>query len=28
VRAEYEQFDIEDIDTVDLISLGVTWTFL
>jgi OOP family OmpA-OmpF porin len=28
VRAEYEQFDIEDADTVDLISLGVTWTFL
>ena len=28
VRAEYEQFDIEDVDTVDLISLGVTWTFL
>jgi OOP family OmpA-OmpF porin len=28
VRAEYEQFDIDDVDTVDLISLGVTWTFL
>jgi len=28
LRAEYEQFDIEDADTVDLISLGVTWTFL
>lgn len=28
IRAEYEQFDIEDTDTVDLLSLGVTWTFL
>lgn len=28
VRAEYEQFDIERADTVDLISVGVTWTFL
>lgn len=27
VRAEYEQFDIDEADTVDLISLGVTWTF-
>ena len=27
LRAEYEQFDIDDVDTVDLISLGVTWTF-
>jgi OOP family OmpA-OmpF porin len=28
IRAEYEQFDIADVDTVDMISLGVTWTFL
>ena len=28
IRAEYEQFDVTDADTVDLISLGVTWTFL
>jgi hypothetical protein len=28
IRAEYEQFDIADADTVDMISLGVTWTFL
>ena len=28
VRAEYEQFDISDADTVDMVSLGVTWTFL
>jgi OOP family OmpA-OmpF porin len=28
LRAEYERFDIGDADTVDLISLGVTWTFL
>jgi len=28
IRAEYEVFDIEDADTVDMISLGVTWTFL
>jgi hypothetical protein len=28
VRAEYERFEIEDTDTVDMISLGVTWTFL
>lgn len=27
IRAEYELFDIEDAD-VDMISLGVTWTFL
>jgi OOP family OmpA-OmpF porin len=27
-RAEYEQFDVDAADTVDLISLGVTWTFL
>jgi hypothetical protein len=28
IRAEYEQFDISDADTVDMISVGVTWTFL
>ena len=28
LRAEYERFEISDIDTVDLASLGVTWTFL
>jgi OOP family OmpA-OmpF porin len=28
LRAEYEQFDISDADNVDLISVGVTWTFL
>lgn len=28
LRAEYEIFDISDADTVDMISLGVTWTFL
>jgi len=27
-RAEYELFDIADADTVDLVSVGVTWTFL
>lgn len=28
LRAEYEIFDVDAADTVDLISLGVTWTFL
>ncbi|MGE5198184.1 MAG: outer membrane beta-barrel protein [Rhodospirillaceae bacterium] len=28
IRAEYEVFDISDADNVDLLSLGVTWTFL
>jgi len=28
LRAEYELYDISDADTVDLISVGVTWTFL
>lgn len=28
VRAEYEQFEISDVDDVNLISLGLTWTFL
>jgi opacity protein-like surface antigen len=27
VRAEYEMFDVDDAD-VDMISVGVTWTFL
>lgn len=27
VRAEYERFDISNADTVDMVSLGVTWTF-
>ncbi|MGI9246365.1 MAG: outer membrane beta-barrel protein [Steroidobacteraceae bacterium] len=28
LRAEYERFDVADADTVDMVSLGVTWTFL
>jgi OOP family OmpA-OmpF porin len=28
LRAEYELFDVTDADTVDLLSVGVTWTFL
>jgi opacity protein-like surface antigen len=28
IRAEYEMFDIDAADTVDMLSLGVTWTFL
>ena len=28
LRAEYERFDLSDADTVDMVSLGVTWTFL
>ena len=28
LRAEYELYDISGADTVDLISVGVTWTFL
>lgn len=28
LRAEYEIFDIEDTDDVNMISLGLTWTFL
>ena len=28
LRAEYERFDISNADKVDMISLGVTWTFL
>jgi hypothetical protein len=27
VRAEYEKFDISDVD-LDMISVGVTYTFL
>ena len=28
VRGEYEVFDIEDLDEVNLLSIGVMWTFL
>jgi OOP family OmpA-OmpF porin len=28
IRAEYEIFDVADADTVDMLSVGVTWTFL
>ena len=28
IRGEYEIFDVAEADTVDMISLGVTWTFL
>ena len=28
LRAEYELYDVADSDTVDLVSVGVTWTFL
>ncbi len=28
VRGEYERFDISNADTVDMFSIGVTWTFL
>jgi opacity protein-like surface antigen len=27
-RLEYERFDVSDADKIDLVSLGVTWTFL
>lgn len=27
-RLEYERFEVSDADKVDLLSLGVTWTFL
>jgi OOP family OmpA-OmpF porin len=27
-RLEYERFEIQDTDTVDMISIGLTWTFL
>jgi hypothetical protein len=28
IRGEYEIFDISNADTVDMFSIGVTWTFL
>jgi Outer membrane protein beta-barrel domain len=28
LRAEYERFDIAGADTVDMVSLGIMWTFL
>jgi hypothetical protein len=28
IRGEYELIDISDADTVDMFSIGVTWTFL
>ena len=28
LRAEYEVFDIAEADTIDMISLGIMWTFL
>lgn len=28
VRAEYEIFDVEDVDDLDMLSIGVTYTFL
>ena len=28
IRGEYEIFDVADADTVDMISVSVTWTFL
>jgi OOP family OmpA-OmpF porin len=28
IRAEYERYDISEADTVDMFSVGVTWTFL
>jgi hypothetical protein len=28
IRAEYEAFDLSDIDDLNMISVGVTWTFL
>ncbi len=28
LRGEYERYDVSDADTVDMVSLGVTWTFL
>jgi len=28
VRLEYERFEIADTDSVELWSLGATWTFL
>jgi hypothetical protein len=28
IRAEYEEFDIDDTDGLELVSVGLTWTFL
>jgi hypothetical protein len=28
IRAEYEKFDAQDIDDLNMISVGVTYTFL
>lgn len=28
LRGEYERFDISGLDNVDMVSVGVTWTFL
>ena len=28
IRGEYEIFKIEDLDDVNLFSIGLTWTFL
>jgi len=28
VRAEYERFEAEDIDHLNMVSIGVTYTFL
>jgi hypothetical protein len=28
IRGEYEKFEVGDIDDVNMLSLGVTWTFL
>jgi opacity protein-like surface antigen len=28
LRAEYERFEISDVDKLDMLSIGVTWTFL
>jgi hypothetical protein len=28
IRGEYEIFDVDGADTVDMFSVGVTWTFL
>jgi hypothetical protein len=27
-RLEYEQFDVDNTDGVEMLSLGATWTFL
>jgi hypothetical protein len=28
IRAEYEVFDVEDVDDLNMLSVGFTWTFL